>query len=672
MTIDNYITSTESGENWRALLGDSCERLAEIGDNTVDLSVQSPPFDSLYVYSPTMRDLGNSASRSVFLAHYRFIIDHQLRVTKPGRIACVHVQQLTTTKATHGHVGLSDFRGDVIREFVDAGWIFHGEATIWKDPQALRHGQRVRTPSGWTPIEGLAVGDPVIGSDGEATKVVGVWPQGIGDIYRVTFSDGSAVDCDAAHRWQVRGLAGQRSNRWQVLTTADLMTKPTRMPSGGHRWEVPLVKPVIFEPQPDLPLHPYVLGALLGDGNVSQRSVVALGTQRSIAARVATLLPEGHTMRELPNSGKGDDYAAFNIGHPDWHRNNVLDILRDLGVQGGNAWNKRVPAAYLTAEPEQRLEILRGLLDTDGTVKENGAVVYGTTSEGLAWDVVDLVQGLGGIARVRCETAHRYRHKGEDRSGRPAWLVSISIGGEPLVTLPHKVQRWSTSRNARHRWISSIEPIGQDERTCITVAADDGLFVTEGYVVTHNSQSIRTKAYSLAFQTKNRDSSACRPALADYLLLFRKPGQNEIPIVNQATDGEVTNNDWIDWASPIWTDHHEGGWLTEDGNICPVWWGIRETKTLNTRPAKENGDEKHIAPLQLDFIERCVRLWSNPGELVLSPFMGIGSEGYVSLLHGRRFVGIELKGSYWSQAVKNLRSAEALVHTPSLFDEQSA
>src|SRR6185312_11267319 len=138
---DAYVTDTETGEGWTAMLGDSCERLAEIPDNSIDLSVCSPPFDSLFVYSPTMRDLGNSKSRGEFLAHYRYIIDHQLRVTKPGRIACTHVQQLTTTKATHGHVGLSDFRGDVIREFIDAGWIFHGEATIWKDPQA----QSIRT-----------------------------------------------------------------------------------------------------------------------------------------------------------------------------------------------------------------------------------------------------------------------------------------------------------------------------------------------------------------------------------------------------------------------------------------------------------------------------------------------------------------------------------------------
>ena len=184
------------------------------------------------------------------------------------------------------------------------------------------------------------------------------------------------------------------------------------------------------------------------------------------------------------------------------------------------------------------------------------------------------------------------------------------------------------------------------------------------------AQSIRTKAFTLAFQTKNRDSAATRPALADYLLVFKKPGDNAVPIRHEAEAGEVTNDDWIDWASPIWSDHHDGGWLDGEG-ICPVWWGIRESDTLQYRSAREHNDEKHIAPLQLGFIDRCVRLWSNPGELVLSPFMGIGSEGYQSILRGRRFIGCELKASYWRQAVANLRAAEAEVTAPSLFEPAS-
>ena len=141
--MTDYITDEAHGANWTLLLGDSCERLAEIDTDTVDLSICSPPFASLFTYSPSVRDLGNASTRGEFLEHYGFIIREQLRVTKPGRVACIHVQQLTTSKTTHGYMGMTDFRGEVIRAFQDGGWQFNGEVTVWKDPQA----QSIRTRS---------------------------------------------------------------------------------------------------------------------------------------------------------------------------------------------------------------------------------------------------------------------------------------------------------------------------------------------------------------------------------------------------------------------------------------------------------------------------------------------------------------------------------------------
>ena len=131
-----YITDDAEGTDWRLMLGDSCERLGELPDESIDLSVYSPPFASLFTYSPSERDLGNSANRAEFFEHYGFIIRENLRLTKPGRLACIHVQQIATTKVTHGYSGLTDFRGDVIRAYVDNGWWFHGEVTVNKDPQA--------------------------------------------------------------------------------------------------------------------------------------------------------------------------------------------------------------------------------------------------------------------------------------------------------------------------------------------------------------------------------------------------------------------------------------------------------------------------------------------------------------------------------------------------------
>ena len=158
------------------------------------------------------------------------------------------------------------------------------------------------------------------------------------------------------------------------------------------------------------------------------------------------------------------------------------------------------------------------------------------------------------------------------------------------------------------------------------------------------AQAIRTKSKALMFVQKNKDSSWLRPAMADYIICFRHPGDNQVPIIP-----DISNNEWIEWARPI-------------------WYGIRESDTLSFTEVRAEKDERHICPLQLGTIERCIRLWSNKGEIVFSPFAGIGSEGYVALRQGRRFIGIELKEAYYQQAVRNLKGA---IKQLSLFEDDS-
>jgi len=146
--------------------------------------------------------------------------------------------------------------------------------------------------------------------------------------------------------------------------------------------------------------------------------------------------------------------------------------------------------------------------------------------------------------------------------------------------------------------------------------------------------AIRTHAKGLLFKQMHKDSSWSRQGLPDYVCVFRKPGENEIEI-----KPDIDNDDWIKWAHPIWTD-------------------IRETHTLNARSTKSEKDEKHICPLQLDVIERCIRLWSNKGEVIASPFSGVGSEGYMAIKLERKALLCELKKEYWEQGLKNLEKAE--------------
>lgn len=283
------------GDDWTLINGDSCEELPHLDADSVDLSIYSPPFSSLFVYSASDHDIGNCSTHEQFLEHLGYVIRELLRVTKPGRLTCCHIAQVTSTKATHGVIGLIDLRGAMVQAFVSAGWIYHGDICIDKDPQA---------------------------------------------------------------------------------------------------------------------------------------------------------------------------------------------------------------------------------------------------------------------------------------------------------------------------------------------------------------QAIRTHSKALLFVQLRKDASWLRPALADYILVFRKPGENAVPI-----QPDISNEDWIEWARPI-------------------WYGIRESDTLNVAVARDDEDERHICPLQLGTIERCIRLWSNPGELVLSPFAGIGSEGFEAVRLGRKFIGIELKPQYAAVAVKNLRTAETAKLQGSLLDAE--
>ena len=155
----------------------------------------------------------------------------------------------------------------------------------------------------------------------------------------------------------------------------------------------------------------------------------------------------------------------------------------------------------------------------------------------------------------------------------------------------------------------------------------------------------RTKALNLLYKQLLKDSCKSWPGLPDYLLLFRAAGDNTEPVGHEPREFPLSR--WREWASPVWMD-------------------IDQTNTLNGQMAREANDERHVCPLQLDLIERAVLMWSNPGDVVLSPFAGIGSEGFVAVRHKRRFVGVELKPSYWQIAVKHLREAEATRDT--LFD----
>lgn len=224
---------------------------------------------------------------------------------------------------------------------------------------------------------------------------------------------------------------------------------------------------------------------------------------------------------------------------------------------------------------------------------------------------------------------------------RPGRIIAVHVADLPAYEIKHG---FSGRRDFSGDTIRHFTKAGFHYHSRITIDKNP------------QAQAIRTHSKGLLFAQLERDSAAMWQAWADYLLLFRAPGKND-----KAVPANITQNEWIDYARPVWAigDPAGDGLIDPDAQdwLYPVWYGIRETDVLGVREARENDDERHLCPLQLPVIERAVRLWSAPGETVLSPFAGIGSEGVGALRHGRRFVGVELKPAYFRVACRNLQQS---------------
>jgi len=347
--------------------------------------------------------------------------------------------------------------------------------------KALAHGEPVLTPGGYVPIETLKTGDFAIGSNGLPVRIRGVYPQGVRKTWRVTFSDGVSVLCDSSHLWTFRlGSHLERKAVWYTRTAEDWAKEEMSRPCGEHRAArifAPMIAPVQGT-HADLPIDPYTLGALLGDGGLTHGPSFT-SMDRDIVDRM--ILPPGIVFRKTTsqNSGLATQYNLVKEeGRGGAGKSNVLlDTLRTLGLFGRNSSTKFVPAAYWTASAEQRLEVLRGLFDTDGYFTRPGAVEYCSMSADLAAFVEYAAQSLGGTVTrgVGITGAHRLGVK------LPRGVVPFACARKriPYEQTPHQ--------RPPHRSVVSIVPEGETECTCISVEAEDSLFAIRGCVLTHNT-----------------------------------------------------------------------------------------------------------------------------------------------------------------------------------------
>ncbi len=351
----------------------------------------------------------------------------------------------------------------------------------------------VLTPSGYQAIGSLEVGDLVIGSNGIPTPVLGVFPQGEKDVYRVTAQDGASTLACAEHLWTVRTPEDKRDGKERTMQTQDMMATLRR----GHirRYELPLVDPVEFEPQ-DVPIDPYVLGLLLGDGCLTTMTTPSFTTADPELVEAMQTRLDGIELK----CKRSYDYV---LRHVDGGRgglrvaNPVTVALRGLGLAGARSSTKFVPESYKLNSAWVRIWLLQGLLDSDGgPVGQLGRtcrVQYTTTSSRLRDDVIFLVQSLGGVATWRTRIAEG--RKSGFANGRPvphrhdAYCIEIRLpAGIPPFRLRRKAATYALGGGGRPmRYVESIKAEGRAETICIQVAAHDSLYVTEDFLVTHNT-----------------------------------------------------------------------------------------------------------------------------------------------------------------------------------------
>lgn len=346
----------------------------------------------------------------------------------------------------------------------------------------------IATPQGWRKMGELKIGDPLFGKNGAVYHIDGIYEHGVQDVYRITFNDGVSTTAGDEHLWSVRDVNMRRRGQgWKTMTTAEILEKglvwgnsPSRMKSGRKpvlRWEIPMCDPVQY-PHSDVYLHPYIMGALIGDGNLCNGRVILSNPDfdSEIRHRVKELMPEQLCMNE-------ERFAVcprFPIVNADSrHMNRALEYIRSLGMDVKSV-DKRIPRAYLQGDVGQRIELLRGLMDTDGHISPGGKISYSSMSAGLAEDVAELVRSLGGQARVRF-------YDRSDKGKGVELRVFITLGINPFFT-PRKAERYNPRRgNYCSRYIEKIELIGKKESRCIHVTAPDHLYLTDNFIVTHNT-----------------------------------------------------------------------------------------------------------------------------------------------------------------------------------------
>lgn len=344
----------------------------------------------------------------------------------------------------------------------------------------------IPTPDGFRKVGDIRVGDRLFGRNGKPTTVTAVFPQGNEkEIYKIIFSDGRTVECCGEHLWEVYGFGHRRCDT--TVVTADKLFR--RMKYTGKRdIYVPICEPVYY-PAADLPLDPYVIGALIGNGCLTCKCLTISSGDEFVVRKIERILGKGYKM--IRYSSKNFNYILKKDGHLVY----TSHFLIDLPEMICKADSKHIPNKYMIGSVPQRIRLLQGLIDTDGYVGDKGRLSYSTSSEDLAKDVVSLCNSLGMIATISGYS--------RDRGGRRTLEYTVRIQGEPSVKsrlVTHRMKKsrlmtWAKTNSRklprkRNRIIEIRKTGVKTKMTCFKVDAPDHLWLMNDYIVTHNSNAM--------------------------------------------------------------------------------------------------------------------------------------------------------------------------------------
>lgn len=411
-------------------------------------------------------------------------------------------------------------------EFIDAvtgGGLGKGEIGLILTPSGVGKAQplsaKLLTPSGWIKMGDVKIDDFVVGSDGKLQKVLGVYPQGKRAIYKIEFNDNTSVYCDYEHLWSVNSLNQRTANTtirkngeikhikipdysYNALTTGELIKDYIKYKGNKKilNYRIPIVKPIEFNKN-IVPINPYLLGILIGDGNLNNSSITFTNVDEHIINKVTNIINNDYDnilVKQIRNT------ISFRLCSSIYKKNQIKDVIKKLKLNVKSD-NKFIPDIYKYNSIENRILLLQGLMDSDGYASKSGRVQYTTVSKNLANDVRELVLSLGGFCKIS-EKIPKFKYKNENKIGKKSYILTMSFVDDniKIFSLDRKQKRVIYRDKYRYnKYISSIKYSHDEEAQCIFVENNDHLYVTDDYILTHNTTSLTKIANTAYEQGKN-------------------------------------------------------------------------------------------------------------------------------------------------------------------------